>query len=205
MQSYYPEVEENVPLPKNADEAFPALSPAEELEMRARTLKLLSDLSDTPIIPDMQDIAAAQTMAREMITNPGTRPNFAKYPNETIAYLAGMVAESNHMIVNELSDLKLYVVNRLVMEVENAKDSKSRISALAKLGEVDGVDAFKKRSEMVVKVQTIEEVEKELLGVLENIEYSVVDEEEEREELQLIPANYEIDVEETDETESEDE
>ena len=201
MQSYYPEVEENVPLPQNADEAFPALSPAEELEMRARTLKLLSDLSDTPIIPDTQDIAAAQTVAREMITNPGTRPNFAKYPNETIAYLAGMVAESNHMIVNELSDLKLYVVNRLVMEVENAKDSKSRISALAKLGEVDGVDAFKKRSEMVVKVQTIEEVEKELLGVLENIEYSVVDEEE----APLIPANYEIEAEETGETESGDE
>jgi hypothetical protein len=61
------------------------------------------------------------------------------------------------------------------MEVENAKDSKNRISALSKLGEVDGVDAFKKRSEMTVKVQTMEEVEKELLLTLESLESKVID------------------------------
>ena len=69
----------------------------------------------------------------------------------------------------------MYVVNKLVMEVENAKDSKNRISALSKLGEVDGVDAFKKRSEMTVKVQTIEEVEKELLLTLDSLESKVID------------------------------
>jgi hypothetical protein len=82
-----------------------------------------------------------------------------------------MVAQMNISIVDELSDLKMYVVNKLVMEVENAKDPKARIAALGKLGEVDGVDAFKKRSEVTHKVQTLEEVEKELLetlGVLEN-------------------------------------
>ena len=68
----------------------------------------------------------------------------------------------------------MYVVNRLIQEVEEAKDSKTRISALAKLGEVDGVDAFKKRTEMTVKVQPMEEVEKELLSILEGVEYRVV-------------------------------
>jgi hypothetical protein len=86
-----------------------------------------------------------------------------------------MVAQSNCMIVEELSDLKLYVVNKLVSEVENAKDAKARIAALAKLGEVDGVDAFKKRSEMTVKVQTIEEVERELIETLNMLEDQVVD------------------------------
>jgi hypothetical protein len=79
------------------------------------------------------------------------------------------------MIVEELSDLKLYVVNKLVAEVENAKDAKARISALTKLGEVDGVDAFKKRSEITVKVQSIEEVERELFETLNMLEDQVVD------------------------------
>jgi predicted HAD superfamily phosphohydrolase len=37
------------------------------------------------------------------------------------------------------------------------------------------VDAFKKRTEMTVKVQPIEEVEKELLETLSNIESKVID------------------------------
>jgi hypothetical protein len=45
------------------------------------------------------------------------------------------------------------------------------------LGEVDGIDAFKKRSEITHIIKPIEEVEKELLSVLEGIEYSVVTEE----------------------------
>ena len=115
--------------------------------------------------------------AKQMMQNPAHRPEFAKYPNEVMAYLAGMVAQSNCMIVDELSDLKLYVVNKLVYEIENAKDSKSRIAALSKLGEVDGVDAFKKRSETTITIKPIEEVEKELLSVLDNIEYTVIGEE----------------------------
>jgi hypothetical protein len=86
-----------------------------------------------------------------------------------------MVAQMNISIVDELSDLKMYVVNKLVMEVENAKDSKARISAIAKLGEVDGVDAFKKRTEITHKIQTIEEVEKELLDTLGALENRVID------------------------------
>jgi hypothetical protein len=113
-----------------------------------------------------------------MIEDPELRPDFATYPNETIAYLAGMVTQMNHQIVNELSDLKLYVVNKLVFEVEHAKDAKSRITALSKLGEIDGVDAFKKRTEVTVKILPIEEVEKELmqtLELIEDVDYKVVE------------------------------
>jgi hypothetical protein len=79
--------------------------------------------------------------------------------------------------VDDLSELKLYVVNKLVYEVEHADSSKTRIQALSKLGEVDGIDAFKKRSETTHIIKPIEEVEKELLSVLEGIEYKVIDEE----------------------------
>ena len=170
-----PHVEENIPLPKNAVDAFPELSPAEELTMRANVVKLMSDLTGKPLIPTQENADQAKKIAREMIANPGTRPDFAQYPNETLAMLAGMVAQMNVSIVDELSDLKLYVVNKLVMEIENAKDPKARITALSKLGEVDGVDAFKKRSEVTHKILSIEEVEKELLDTLGSLENKVID------------------------------
>ena len=175
LEPIIPHIEENIPLPKNAVDAFPELSPAEELTMRANVVKLMSDLTGKPLIPTQENADQAKEIAREMIANPGSRPDFAKYPNETLAMLAGMVAQMNVSIVDELSDLKLYVVNKLVMEIENAKDAKARITALSKLGEVDGVDAFKKRSEVTHKILSIEEVEKELLDTLGSLENKVID------------------------------
>jgi len=171
-----PEIDENIPLPANAAEALPELSPEAEIEMRARTIKLISDLTGTPLCPDEEDIKVAKEIATAHLANPKNRIEYSKYPNETMAYLAGLVAQSNCMIVDDLSELKLYVVNKLVQEVEHADSSKTRIAALAKLGEVDGVDAFKKRTETTHIIKPIEEVEKELLSVLEGIEYKVLDE-----------------------------
>jgi len=170
-----PTIEENIPLPDNAKDAFPELTPAQELEMRANVVKLMSDLTGAVLSPTSDNMDQARELAREMISDSKHRPDFAKYPNETLALLAGMVAQMNVSIVEELSDLKMYVVNKLVQEVENARDPKIRVSALAKLGEVDGVDAFKKRSEITHKVQTIEEVEKELLETLGALENRAID------------------------------
>jgi hypothetical protein len=89
--------------------------------------------------------------------------------------LAGMVAQMNVSIVEELSDLKMYVVNKLVAEIENARDPKIRVAALGKLGEIDGVDAFKKRTEVTHKIMTAEEVENELLETLSSLESKVID------------------------------
>jgi hypothetical protein len=173
MHELIPDIEEAIPLPISASDAMPNLTPQQELDMRVRTMKLLSDLSGEPLIPTEGEKIEAIELARRMTADPKFRPEFSKYPNETIAYLAGMVAQSNCMIVDELSDLKLYVVNKLVQEVEQAKDPKSRIMALSKLGEIDGVDAFKKRSEITHSIKPIHEVEKELLSILENVEYTV--------------------------------
>jgi len=176
MHEYVPDIESDIPMPFKAMDAMPDLTPAEELEMRARTIKLLSDLTSTPIIPSDDEVDQAKELAKQMMSDPKMRPDYAQYPNETIAMLAGMVTQMNVSIVNELSDLKLYVVNKLVLEIETAKTPKERIAALNALGNVDGVDAFKKRTETTITIKPIEEVEKELLTILENIEYTVVPE-----------------------------
>ena len=175
MPTLIPPIEENIPIPDNAREAFPTLSSTEELEMRANVVKLMSDLTGQELAPDMDQAEEARKLAQEMMTNPRFKPQFNRYPNETIAMLAGMVAQMNVAIVDELSDLKMYVVNKLVSEVETAKDPRARIAALSKLGEIDGVDAFKKRAEVTHKHMSIEEVEAELLGTLERLETKVIE------------------------------
>ena len=183
-----PFIEENIPLPENAKEAFPELSTAQELEMRANVIKLMSDLTGHPIVATQENVDQAKELAREMVSNPSHRPEFAKYPNETLATLAGLVAQMNVSIVEELSELKMYVVNKLVEEIENSRDPKVRVSALGKLGEIDGVDAFKKRTEVTHKHLSIEEVESELLETLNNLEGKVIDVEARYVENKMAPA-----------------
>ena len=175
MTMLVPPIEENIPLPENAKEAFPELTAEQELQMRANVITLMSDLTGQEIAPTQENADQAKSIAKEMMSNPQYRPDYAKYPNETLAMLAGMVAQMNVSIVEELSDLKMYVVNKLVAEIEAAKDPKVRVAALSKLGEIDGVDAFKKRSEVTHKHMSIEEVENELLNTLNIIEGQVID------------------------------
>jgi hypothetical protein len=174
MDSYYPELEQNIPLPISAREALPELSMREELDMRANTIKLLADLTGSPIDPGEDDRTAATALAGDLIKNGPIRPDMAIYPNETIAYLAGLVSQYDTLVVQELADLKRYVVNRLIEET-NHPDGKVRLTALKSLGEVDGVDAFKKRTEITIKQQSIEEVEAELLATIAKLEQRTVD------------------------------
>ena len=171
-----PEIEDSIPLPKNAAEALPPMSPLEEIDRTAATVKEISDLTGHPIIPDSQDIEVAREVAREIIKNPKTRPDYRAMSMETAAVLRGMITQYDFELVDDLTRLKKFVINRLVEEVKEAQDSKTRLQALTKLGEVDGVDAFKRRTETTHIVKPIEEVEKELMNVLEGIEYKVIEE-----------------------------
>lgn len=175
MLAAVPDIDDDIPIPASAADALPPMTPAEELQMRARTITLLSDMQGKPLSPNEIGRAEAEELARQMMQNPRMRPEYATYPNETIAYLAGLVSHVNYAIVDDLADLKTYVINKLVMEVENAKSSKDRLVALKALGDIDGVDAFKRRTETTITYKPIEQVEQELLTVLEGIEYHVQD------------------------------
>ena len=165
-----PHIEENIPIPKNARDALPSMTTEEEVMVRATTIKEMSDITGQEIAPDAKHRLDAEEIARDMITNPRKKQEFANYANETVAYLGGLVGTYNHMIVNDLADLKLYVVNKLVEIIhDNESSQKEKIAALRSVGEVDGVDAFKKKTEVVHKMETMEEVEKELLSMLSEL------------------------------------
>ena len=166
----YPNIEDNIPIPKNVREALPDLSNQEELEMMANTIKLIADLNGEDINPTVEDIDEAKTIAKQMIEHPETKIQLRKYKNNTLASLAGMVAELDSSVVDDLKDLKTFVINGLIKEATMSDKSKERITALRAIGEVDGVDAFKKHTEVVHKNMSMDDIEdrlKVLVGKLQ--------------------------------------
>jgi hypothetical protein len=142
----------------------------DEVMLRAQTIKEVSDIMGEEIVPNAKNIKDAEDIARKMVENPGMKQEYGLYANETVAYLGGLVGTYNHLIVKDLADLKLFVVNKLV-EIVHHEDSniKEQITALRSIGEVDGIDAFKKKTEVIHKMETMEEVEVELLSMLKEL------------------------------------
>ena len=169
-----PHIEEDIALPKNAREALPDMSPEEELSMRSNTVKLISDLAGQNIEPSQDNMEQAEEVAKEMMVNPKLKPDFDTYPNETIAYLAGMVAQTSHMVTKDLANIKLTVLNGLLQEATLAKTSKERIAAFKAVGEIDGVDAFKRKTEVTHITKSGEELERELLKTIEELRGKVI-------------------------------
>lgn len=157
-----PHIEQNIPIPKNAREALPDLTNEEEVEMLANTIKLISDLTGEEIQATQEDVDEAKSVIKTMIKEPNTKIQYKKYKNATLASLAGMVAELDAQVVDELKDLKTFVVNGLIREATTADKPKERITALRAIGDIDGVDAFKKHTEVVHKNMSMDDIETRL-------------------------------------------
>jgi hypothetical protein len=164
-----PNIEEGVSIPKNSKEAMPEMSMEHEINVRAETVKTMADLKGEPIEPTEEEQKKAVDLVKEMMTNPMFKPEYGNYSDPTMAFLAGIVAQSQVLLVRDYADYKLYVVNNLVKIIESTKNPKEKTTALRALGEVDGVDAFKKKTEVTHKLESMEEVEKELLSMLSEL------------------------------------
>ena len=165
-----PHLEENISLPRNARAALPELTNEQELEMMVNTIKLMSDLTGQPIEATQEDIDEAKTVIKTIIKEPETKLQLKKYKNSVLASLAGMVAELDAQVVDDLKDLKTFVVNGLIKEAATAEKSKERITALRAIGEVDGVDAFKKTTEVIHKNMSLDDIEERLRTLVTRIE-----------------------------------
>ena len=162
-----PNIDEDVPLPKNPKDAMPELGMEEELQVRVETVKTIADLKGEPI-PEAnpKEQQKAVDFVKQVMTDPNFKPEYGNYSDPTMAFCAGMVAQTQVLLAKELADYKLYVVNNLIKVIESTKNPKEKTTALRALGEVDGVDAFKKKTEVTHRMETMEEVEKELLSML---------------------------------------
>ena len=138
--------------------------------MMANTIKLIADLNGEDINPTIEDIDEAKTIAKQMIEHPETKIQLRKYKNNTLASLAGMVAELDSSVVDDLKDLKTFVINGLIKEATMSDKSKERITALRAIGEVDGVDAFKKHTEVVHKNMSMDDIEGRLKTLVNKLQ-----------------------------------
>jgi hypothetical protein len=162
-----PNIEEDIPLPKNAKDDMPELGMEEELQVRVETVKTIADLKGEPI-PEAspKEQQKAVDFVKRVMTDPNFKPEYGNYSDPTMAFCAGMVAQTQVLLAKQLADYKLYVVNNLIKVIESTTNPKEKTTALRALGEVDGVDAFKKKTEVTHKMESMEEVEKELLTML---------------------------------------
>ena len=162
-----PNIEEDIPLPKNPKDAMPELGMEEELQVRVETVKTIADLKGEPI-PEAnpKEQQKAVDFVKRVMTDPNFKPEYGNYSDPTMAFCAGMVAQTQVLLAKELADYKLYVVNNLIKVIESTENPKEKTTALRALGEVDGVDAFKKKTEVTHRMESMEEVEKELLTML---------------------------------------
>jgi len=170
-----PIIEDQIPIPKSQKEALPEMTTDEEISVRAETIKAVSDINGEPIEPTDENVEEAHKIAKQMMENPETKPEFATYPNETMAYLAGMVAQTNCMLVKDMADYKLFVLNNAVKVHELSDNPKEKLMALRMIGEMDGVDAFKKKTEVTHINKTGEELEKELRETIEQLKGKVIE------------------------------
>jgi hypothetical protein len=168
-----PAIDQDVPHPGNKKP--PEMSAEQELEVRTNTIKAIADINGDDITPSKEHQEQAKDLAREMMTNKKLKPEFEQYPNETMAFLAGLVGQTNCMIVEELADLKLFVVNNFVQLVAMAKNDRDKISALRAIGEIDGVDAFKRKTEITHITKSGDELEKELMETIEQLKGKVIE------------------------------
>lgn len=167
----YPHIEENVPIPLSARDALPDLTNEEELEMLANTVKLISDLTGEPIQATQEDLQEAKIVAETIIKNPNNKIQLKKYKSPMLASLAGMVAELGaDSIVDDLKELKTFVVNGLIREATSADKPKERITALRAIGDIDGVDAFKKHTEVVHTNMSMDDIEEKLKVLVNRIQ-----------------------------------
>ena len=170
-----PTIESDVPIPKTKKEAVPDMTSEQEIEVRANTIKTVADLNGDDINPSQEHQKEAQKLAREVMTNRKLKPEFGNYPSETMAFLAGLVGQTNCMIVEELADLKLFVVNNAVRIHEMADSTRDKLSALRLIGEIDGVDAFKKKTEITHVTKSGQELEEELRQTIEELRGSIIE------------------------------
>jgi hypothetical protein len=65
-----PHIEDDVPLPKDSKDAMPDMSVADELNMRAKTIKEIADIKEENIEPSYSDVEDAEELSKRNDAEP---------------------------------------------------------------------------------------------------------------------------------------
>lgn len=160
-------------------------SPAAIVESKTKTEEWLDSLgANAPVQQDpaLEKVLAAHAFAAA--TTPATQLGDAQKSvmkaNALALVTRGAVQETARMLseyqwnfVEQATNIRSYVVTKLVDVVENEKKADARLKALKLLGEVTEVALFTQRTEVVTKDLSDEELERQINERLEKLTFSV--------------------------------
>ena len=86
----------------------------------------------------------------------------------TVKHLYAMLSDYDHQVVQEAVQLRRFVTNKLI-EDTGLNDPRHRLKALELLGKISDVGLFSKKTEVIVKHATTEELEKQIRTKLSKI------------------------------------
>lgn len=121
-----------------------------------------------------EDLDDAATTARQAARNPSalqTRPAIKAITKKTPAALLlteKILKDYGHKIVEEASQVRHMVVNKLIQETENP-DARIRVKALELLGKVSDVGLFTEKQEITITHQTSDDLRARLRRKLEKM------------------------------------
>lgn len=143
------------------------------IEAAAGTARLLASAGLDITFGD-EDLDEAAAVARQAARNPTalqTRAAIKAIPRKTPAALLlteKILKDYGHKIVEEASQVRHMVVNKLIQETENP-DARIRVKALELLGKVSDVGLFTEKQEITVTHQTSDDLRNRLRQKLEKM------------------------------------
>lgn len=161
------------PLDQHAPDSIKLADTREKIHAAAMTACALLALGDDEI--DEAEIKDGRDLAR-VIFQEGREPTDTELKRPAVVlHLEALLSEYDHEIIQDATQVRRYVTNRLIEESSPDKDPKYTLRALENLGKITEVGLFTERVEVTVKQQTTEELEDKLKKALEILDAKTVD------------------------------
>jgi hypothetical protein len=164
----HPKPEANVPLQDEEDTSYMSM-----LEAAANTARLLADagLNFDTTDDDLDDAAATVRQAArapQVLQTKVAQQALTKKTPAALLLTASILKDYGHKIVEEASQVRHMVVNKLIQETDNP-DPRIRVKALELLGKVSDVGLFTEKQEITVTHQTTDDLRARLRRKLEKL------------------------------------
>ena len=161
-----PEIDK--PLPDNYDDEK-ATTFKTKVKVATTTAKVLSDGgADIPV--SSQEKVEAEELFKAF-TDPEATPaansstTKALHTPATVQHLFAMLSDYDHQVVDEAVQLRRFITNKLI-EDTGLTDPRHRLKALELLGKISDVGLFSDKTEVVIKHEDAEDLQKQIKSKL---------------------------------------
>jgi|TARA_R110000803_G_scaffold69332_2_gene131681 hypothetical protein len=161
-----PEIDK--PLPDNYDDEK-ATTFKTKVKVATTTAKVLSDGgADIPV--SSQEKVEAEELFKAF-TDPEATPaansstTKALHTPATVQHLYAMLSDYDHQVVDEAVQLRRFITNKLI-EDTGLTDPRHRLKALELLGKISDVGLFSDKTEVVIKHEDAEDLQKQIKSKL---------------------------------------